>query len=51
MAPLVSGFCKNAAVRYAYDSAQKKCITFKYGGEGGNGNRFETRRECISVCS
>ncbi|KAA3670434.1 uncharacterized protein DEA37_0008684 [Paragonimus westermani] len=51
MAPLLSGFCKNDVRRYAYHSTSKSCKSFKYRGTGGNGNRFETHRECMSNCS
>ncbi|KAH8350582.1 hypothetical protein KR067_009689, partial [Drosophila pandora] len=36
--------------RWTYDSSNNKCISFVYGGCGGNENRFESRKECEEKC-
>ncbi|KPU73269.1 uncharacterized protein Dana_GF28046 [Drosophila ananassae] len=36
--------------RWTFDSSNNKCISFVYGGCGGNENRFESRKECEEKC-
>lgn len=36
--------------RFSYDSKNKKCIYFIYGGCGGNDNRFKSEKECKEKC-
>lgn len=33
-----------------YDVNKDQCTPFLYNGEGGNANRFENERECITQC-
>jgi hypothetical protein len=35
---------------YAYDNETDSCIQFTYGGCQGNGNRFSTKEECMTLC-
>jgi len=44
------GPCAAAILRYYYDSTEKVCKTFPYGGCGGNANRFETQEACELAC-
>lgn len=37
-------------MRWAFDPAQGKCITFSYGGCKGNGNQFYSEKECKEYC-
>ncbi|CAL9706058.1 unnamed protein product [Knipowitschia caucasica] len=33
-----------------YDSLQRECSRFWFGGCGGNANRFKTQQECEALC-
>nr|XP_056700924.1 kunitz-type serine protease inhibitor bitisilin-2-like [Euleptes europaea] len=44
------GPCKEVLRKFYYDTGQKKCMSFVYGGCKGNNNRFETKKECKLVC-
>eukprot|EP00803_Ostreobium_quekettii_P002652 evm.model.scf_2044.2 EVM.evm.TU.scf_2044.2 scf_2044:21751-25745(+) len=46
-----TGPCRAAIPRYYYDAQSKRCKRFIYGGCQGNGNNFETRRECRRTCA
>ncbi|XP_075041505.1 protein AMBP [Mixophyes fleayi] len=48
--PMVAGPCKLSQTRWAFDSTQGKCVTFKYSGCRGNGNHFYTEKECKEYC-
>ncbi|KFD56213.1 hypothetical protein M514_02991 [Trichuris suis] len=45
------GQCKAAIDRWYYDEDKKECLQFKFGGCGGNGNRFRTKETCESRCN
>nr|XP_046254479.1 collagen alpha-6(VI) chain-like isoform X2 [Scatophagus argus] len=45
-----AGRCSDYAVKWFFDSNQRKCSRFWYGGCEGNGNRFETRKDCERLC-
>ena len=45
-----SGPCEAAIPSWYYDSYSNKCKQFNYGGCAGNGNRFDTKRECRTAC-
>jgi len=45
-----TGPCYGAFPMYYYDFGFGVCREFTYGGCGGNGNRFETREECLAKC-
>ncbi|KHJ78412.1 Kunitz/Bovine pancreatic trypsin inhibitor domain protein [Oesophagostomum dentatum] len=49
-APIKTGRCKAAHKRYGYDAKLGKCVSFIYGGCGGNKNNFETMLECKKTC-
>jgi len=48
--PLVAGPCDALIYRYGFDPAQDQCVSFVYGGCGGNANNFETLEACQSTC-
>ncbi|KAJ8724113.1 hypothetical protein PYW07_008093 [Mythimna separata] len=45
-----AGPCKNMETRYAYDSELGRCVTFQYGGCGGNQNNFPDENYCSYYC-
>merc|ERR1719458_485690 len=49
--PPVTGNCRAAFSRFYYDASSDQCRQFTYGGCGGNGNNFLTRRDCNSKCT
>ncbi|XP_056592017.1 protein AMBP [Triplophysa dalaica] len=48
--PIDSGPCKVSIDLWAFDSSVGKCVSFKYGGCKGNGNRFYSQKECNEYC-
>ncbi|KAF6026427.1 hypothetical protein EB796_015266 [Bugula neritina] len=46
--PLVTGNCRALFQRWGYRNG--KCVTFIYGGCGGNDNNFTTKRKCKRAC-
>ncbi|KAK2191742.1 hypothetical protein NP493_46g01054 [Ridgeia piscesae] len=44
------GTCYNYQIKWFYDASISRCRRFYYGSCGGNGNRFETREECVQMC-
>uniref|UniRef100_A0A3Q3B5L9 BPTI/Kunitz inhibitor domain-containing protein n=1 Tax=Kryptolebias marmoratus TaxID=37003 RepID=A0A3Q3B5L9_KRYMA len=45
-----SGSCQDYSMKWFFDTVQKECTRFWYGGCGGNNNRFETQEECEKMC-
>ncbi|KYB26517.1 Papilin-like Protein [Tribolium castaneum] len=45
------GTCGNYTDRWYYDTREKTCRQFYYGGCGGNGNNFETQQQCEQRCT
>ncbi|XP_002073419.2 kunitz-type serine protease inhibitor homolog beta-bungarotoxin B6 chain isoform X2 [Drosophila willistoni] len=45
------GPCDSQIKMYAYDPSIDSCMDFIYSGCGGNPNRFETEKECQTVCN
>lgn len=48
--PAVTGDCANYESRWYFDTKEKSCRQFYYGGCGGNGNNFVTEHECMDKC-
>lgn len=48
--PADPGFCRGYAQRYFYDSQNKVCKTFVWGGCLGNANNFVSEQDCMSAC-
>ncbi|KAG5837305.1 hypothetical protein ANANG_G00237890 [Anguilla anguilla] len=46
-----TGPCRAAFPRFYFDPASQSCQPFIYGGCQGNGNRFHTVEDCMSLCS
>ncbi|XP_056143046.1 amyloid-beta precursor protein-like [Lampris incognitus] len=44
------GGCQNYTMKWFFDTEQRECSRFWYGGCEGNNNRFETQDECEIVC-
>lgn len=49
--PKVAGPCSGYYPKWFYDKDRKHCAQFIYGGCLGNVNQFDTREECVSLCS
>src|SRR4029434_10137626 len=47
--PVDVGECFAMHLQYYYSVEEKTCRLFHYGGCKGNGNRFETRDECLKM--
>ena len=45
------GNCYASFEQFYYNSQWRTCLSFIWGGCGGNGNRFSTRDECERTCS
>jgi len=45
-----SGPCRSNHTRYYYDSENRKCLPFAYGGCRGNRNNFDSIDKCDKVC-
>ncbi|KAM9806315.1 collagen alpha-6(VI) chain isoform 1-T1 [Syngnathus typhle] len=48
--PMDTGDCQRYAMMWFYDSEERKCDRFWYGGCGGNENRFSTLEACRDAC-
>ncbi|KAL7846997.1 hypothetical protein SRHO_G00219770 [Serrasalmus rhombeus] len=48
--PMDAGPCTTPQELWAFDSSSGKCVTFKYGGCNGNGNKFYSQKECEEYC-
>lgn len=48
--PVDPGSCRVFQTNYYYNVETNTCKKFKYGGCGGNGNRFKTKLDCRMTC-
>ncbi|XP_067133120.1 papilin-like isoform X2 [Centruroides vittatus] len=48
--PVAVGPCKKFVTRFYYDSVNRTCEEFKYGGCEGNENNFESNEDCSGKC-
>ncbi|CAH1141995.1 unnamed protein product [Phyllotreta striolata] len=44
------GPCNNNSIKWVYSTINNRCEMFRYGGCGGNTNRFATRETCENTC-
>ncbi|GBM17502.1 Papilin [Araneus ventricosus] len=45
------GYCRGYYPSWYYDGESKECKEFIYGGCLGNGNRFQSKAECLENCT
>ncbi|GIY77807.1 kunitz-type U19-barytoxin-Tl1a [Caerostris extrusa] len=45
-----SGMCMALFFKFHYDQNTESCHQFVYGGCGGNGNNYDSERECLQHC-
>ncbi|MBN3316566.1 F221B protein, partial [Atractosteus spatula] len=48
--PMDPGMCLGRTPMFYYDSKENICKSFFYGGCQGNGNRFQSKKECKETC-
>ncbi|XP_064073976.1 papilin isoform X3 [Vanessa tameamea] len=48
--PALTGDCADYTQRWFYDTKNRRCRQFYYGGCGGNENNFNSERECEDNC-
>ena len=44
------GSCQSYVHKWYYNKIKNTCDTFVFGGCKGNGNRFDSRDECVNTC-
>lgn len=49
--PKEEGTCRKFILKWYYDVETKSCMRFWYGGCSGNENRFNSQKECETVCA
>ncbi|XP_028177232.1 tissue factor pathway inhibitor-like [Ostrinia furnacalis] len=45
-----TGPCRADILQWYFDVKQRKCYQFFWGGCQGNGNRFESKEDCLDYC-
>lgn len=48
--PMSEGACGEYVLLWYFHLRSGECRPFVYGGCGGNANRFQSKRECQSLC-
>ncbi|KAJ8260763.1 hypothetical protein COCON_G00164860 [Conger conger] len=48
--PQDPGMCLGRFIKFFFSKEEGTCRTFLYGGCTGNGNRFDTREDCLQTC-
>ncbi|XP_051176833.1 tauPI-stichotoxin-Hcr2b-like [Leptopilina boulardi] len=48
--PIVAGPCYGLNEKYGFNTEEKKCVAFTYGGCMGNKNSFDTLEACEKKC-
>uniref|UniRef100_A0A1A9ZC88 BPTI/Kunitz inhibitor domain-containing protein n=1 Tax=Glossina pallidipes TaxID=7398 RepID=A0A1A9ZC88_GLOPL len=48
--PARKGVCRALIPRWSYDTQQKDCVEFKFGGCDGNDNNFPSYKACMATC-
>lgn len=48
--PALTGECHNYVERWYYNTNEKRCRPFYYGGCGGNDNNFANQEACLQRC-
>ena len=43
--------CYSNLPRWSWEMDQRSCVAFRFGGCGGNDNRFKSEKECIDACN
>lgn len=49
--PMTRGYCRALHHKWAWSQDAHTCVSFVYGGCGGNENSFESKETCLQVCS
>lgn len=49
--PMKRGYCRALHHKWAWSQAARACVSFVYGGCGGNENSFDSEETCLRVCS
>ncbi|EUB56116.1 hypothetical protein EGR_09008 [Echinococcus granulosus] len=48
--PIAEGNCTDYTRVWGYDNSRNTCVSFTYGGCGGNANRFRYKIKCMTAC-
>lgn len=45
-----AGICEEYVTQYTFNKESGECLPFRYGGCGGNSNRFKDMEGCEEMC-